>query len=243
MSAAQHLVELPPVSPGPVRLVEPDEPALVTAEAAVEAHDNDRALAEVYGQASKVAEHERQWLLARCYAEKARERFARLGDPIALGKILHDLGRIHFLLGDADRAVECLEQALALGLEHDDTVLAGCATSSLAQVLLREGDPGRASREARRALELLADRPDQLDEVGGAQLVLARSLLAQGRHDEADELCAAAEGSFERLGSPGRRSAAWLARGDVARARGEHDAALDLYRRAAEDGLGFFGGS
>src|SRR5438270_788527 len=142
MSAAEHLVELPPVSPGLVRLVEPDEPTLVAAEAAVEEHDHDRALellarvrlspgrtpalavrlgddrtlAEIYGQASNVAEHERQWLLARCYAEKARERFARLGDPAALGKVLNNLGGINFQLDETERAVECLEQAVALGL-------------------------------------------------------------------------------------------------------------------------------
>ena len=45
---------------------------------------------------------------------------------------------------------------------------------------------------------------------------------------------AAAETSFGELGSGSHRAAAWVARGDLAARRGDHERAAELYRTAAE---------
>ena len=67
------------------------------------------------------------------------------------------------------------------------------AISSLGQVHLRTGNPELAEPQARHALELLAGRENVLDEIGNVQIVLGRSLLEQGRFDEAAEWLAEAE--------------------------------------------------
>ena len=55
-------------------------------------------------------------------------------------------------------------------------------------------------------------RQDYVDEIGSAQLVLGRALLEQDRLDEAEAAFAAAESSFDQLGSASHRAAAWVAR-------------------------------
>jgi tetratricopeptide (TPR) repeat protein len=64
--------------------------------------------------------------------------------------------------------------------------------------------------------------------------VLGRALLEQERLDEAEAAFAAAEACFAELGSGSHRAAAWIARGDLATLRGEHERAAELYRTATE---------
>ena len=85
-----------------------------------------------------------------------------------------------------------------------------------------------------RALELLADREDFLDEIGQSQLVLGRSLLERGRLEEAEECFLAADAAFEQLASVSHRAGAWVALGDLAGRRGNDHEAARLYRNAAE---------
>ena len=106
--------------------------------------------------------------------------------------------------------------------------------NSLAQIHLDIGQLEQAEEQARHALELLDGRVDYVDETGMAQLTLGRALLEQGRLDEADEAIAAAELCLSKLSSASHRAAAWVARGDLATRRGEHEKAAGLYRSAAE---------
>jgi hypothetical protein len=64
--------------------------------------------------------------------------------------------------------------------------------------------------------------------------VLGRALLDQNKLDEADQWFAAADGSFEQLGSASHRASSWVAQGDLAARRGDDRSAARLYRRAAE---------
>ena len=64
--------------------------------------------------------------------------------------------------------------------------------------------------------------------------MLGRSLLEQGRLDEAEEAFDAAERSFDKLSSISHRASAWIAKGDLAARRGQDQVAAQLYRRAAE---------
>jgi len=199
-----------------------------------EALGDEHTAAHVYFLSSVVAERQGQWLLARCYAEQAGSLYERFGDRHNLGKVQNNLGGINFLLGRNEEAVASLQASLDAAAACGDDVLAGYATSSLAQIHLRTGDVQLAETDARRALELLAGREDHLGEAGNAQLVLGRALLEQDRLDEAEETFATASESLGALSSISHRAAAWMAQGDLAARRGDPEQAAALYRRAAQ---------
>ena len=200
----------------------------------VEALGDSRVAAHVNFRLSVVNERGGEWLLARFYAEKAKDLYEECGDRANVGKLLNNLGGLNFLLGKPEQAVDNLKQAITIALDDVDDVAAGYAISSLAQVHLRTGDPALAEPQARHALDLLAGREDVLDEIGNVQLVLGRSLLELSRFDEAAKWLEEAERTFERFESPSLLAAAWIAQGDLALARSDPDAAAGLFRRAAK---------
>jgi tetratricopeptide (TPR) repeat protein len=199
-----------------------------------EAIGDRRTAADAYVQASLVAERAGDNLLARFYAEEARSIYSDFDDRLNVGRLLNNLGGLNFLLGKVADAVANLKDAYRIASELGSDVDAAQAISSLAQVNLRTGESERAETQARRAIELLAGRVDLTYELGNAQLVLGRSLLDQGRLDEAEHAFGAAEESMSSLGSASHRAAAWVAQGDLAARRGDSDGASALYRRAAE---------
>jgi tetratricopeptide (TPR) repeat protein len=196
--------------------------------------DDARAVARVCFQASLVAERQGQWVLARKYAEQAKAQFEEVADRATVGRVLNNLGGINFLLGKPEEAIEQLNESFKVLLEYGSEADAARAVSSLAQVHLRTGQVEPAEEQARQALKLLGDRVDVIDEIGNAQLVLGRSLLEQGRLDEAEEAFDAAEQHFDQLSSISHRASAWVAKGDLAARRGQDQVAAQLYRRAAE---------
>lgn len=196
--------------------------------------DDRAAIASTYFQASLVAERQGQWILSRSYAERAKAVYEEIADRQNVGRLLNNLGGLTFLLGRPDEAIDHLKQAFATALEVGSDVDAGYAISSLAQIHLRTGRHELAEEQARKALELLGGREDLLDEIGNAQLVLGRSLLEQGRLDEAEAAFGLADTSFQGLSSESHRAATWIAQGDLAARRGDDRSAARLYRRAAE---------
>ncbi|HZD86939.1 MAG TPA: tetratricopeptide repeat protein [Gaiellaceae bacterium] len=196
--------------------------------------DDLRTIGAAYFQASQLADREGHWVLARTYAERAREAYAELSDRVHVGDLTNNLGGLNFLLGNTDEAISLLKEAFSIALETGRDVDAGRAVSSLAEIHLRTGSVEQAEEQARHALELLAERVDYLDEIGSARLTLGRALLEQNRLDEAEQEFTAAEASFEGVGSASHRAAAWVARGDLASRRGDHEVAAGLYRSAAE---------
>ncbi len=196
--------------------------------------DDLRTIGAAYFQASLIADREGHWVLARNYAERAREAYAELADRVHVSQLTNNLGGLNFLLGNTEQAVELLKESFAIALDLGRDADAGRAVSSLAQVHLRTGNVEQAEEQARHALQLLEGRVDYVDEIGSAQLVLGRALLQQERLDEAEAAFAAAEACFGELGSGSHRAAAWIARGDLAAQRGDHERAAELYRTAAE---------
>ena len=193
-----------------------------------------RALGEAFFQASLVAERDGHWVLARTYAERAKAQYEELADRMNVGRLLNNLGGLDFTLGNPERAVARLQEAIGLAIEHGDDNDVATSVSSLAQVYLRTGDPVLAEEHARHALRRLDGREDRIDEIGNARLVLGRALLEQGRLDEAEEVLAEAEDAFDQLSSGAHRAAAWVAQGDLAQRRGDDRRAASLYRAAAE---------
>jgi tetratricopeptide (TPR) repeat protein len=193
-----------------------------------------RAAGALYFQASLLAERDGHYVLARSYAERAKAQYEEIADRANVGKLLNNLGGLNFLLGKPDEAVRYLKSAFATSLEAGNDADAAQAVSSLAQVHLRTGHAELAEEQARQALRLLPGRDDYVDELGSAQLVLGRALLDQNKLDEAEQWFAAADRSFEQLGSASHRASSWVAQGDLAGRRGDDRAAARLYRRAAE---------
>src|SRR4051795_4774702 len=143
---------------------------------------NDRhTTADIYFQASIIADREGHWVLARSYAERARAIYEEISDRRNLGRLMNNLGGINFLLGHPDEAITFLKDAFRIHLEVGSDAEAAYSVSSLADVHLKTGDIEKAEEQARHALRLLGDRVDFLDGIGMAQLVLGRALLQQDR--------------------------------------------------------------
>jgi tetratricopeptide (TPR) repeat protein len=194
---------------------------------------DERLIAQACFQSSIVAEREGQWILAKFFAERARELFVQLGDIVGVGKCLNNIGGLAFLLGKPDDARKLLQDSFRILLDAGRDADAAYAVSSLAQVQLRSGEFDDAERLARRALVFIGSRPDHRTELGNAQIVLGRALLELGRMDEAEATFLEAEHTLERS-AIGERAAVWLAQGEAATRRGDTERAAALYRNAAE---------
>jgi tetratricopeptide (TPR) repeat protein len=199
-----------------------------------ESMEDTKALGDAYFQASLVAERDGHWVLARTYAERAKTQYEELSDRGNITRLLNNLGGLDALLGNTEKAIARLTEAIEVAIEIGDDVEVATCVSSLAQVYLRTGDPANAEEHARHALRRLDGREDRLDEIGNARLVLGRALLEQERLDEAGILLVEAEDAFDQLESSAHRAAAWVAQGDLAQRRGNDREAASLYRRAAE---------
>ena len=200
-----------------------------------EALNDRRALANVYFQASLIAERNGHWVLARSYAERAKNCFEEISDRVQEGKLLNNLGGLAFLLGKPEEAKQHLKESFKILLDNSTEADAAQVVLSLAEVHLGEGDFTRAEEQARHALELLGDREDEkLVSVGTAQLSLGKALLEQARLDEAETAIVSAEKTFAQVESISHRAAAWVAHGDLSARRGDDKASAHWYRRAAE---------
>jgi tetratricopeptide (TPR) repeat protein len=199
-----------------------------------ESLNDTRTAADVYFQASIIADREGHWVLARSYAERAKAAYEELADRGNLGRLLNNLGGINFLLGHPDEALELLKDAVRIALEVGNDAEAAHAVNGIAQVHLRTGDVACAEEQARYALKLLGARVDEVHEIGNAQLVLGRALLEQDRLDEAEEAFNAGEAAYDQMSSGSHRAEAWIAKGDLAARRGDDRTAARLYRQAAD---------
>jgi tetratricopeptide (TPR) repeat protein len=196
--------------------------------------NDEHTTAHVLFQASLIAERTKQNTLACYYGEQAIEIYERVGDRANYGRLLNNLGGLKFLAGKTDEAVALLKQAVAVALEVNGTADAAQAISSLAQVHLRTGELVFAEEQARYALELLDGRVDFTEEIGNAQLVLGRTLAERGEFDEAAVALDDAGATYELLWSASHRAAVGVAKGDLARKRGDCELAADLFRASAE---------
>ena len=191
-------------------------------------------IANVYFQASLVAEREGHLGLARSYAERARARYEEISDRVTVGRLLNNIGGLTHMLGRPEEAIGYLKDSLRVLLDEGSDVEAAHVVCSLAEIHLETGRFDEAEGEARKALELLDGRVDYLSEIGTAQLVLGRSLVGQNRLDEAQGFLRAADTSFEQMASVSHRASAWIALGDLAHRRDDDREAARLYRKAAE---------
>ena len=150
--------------------------------------------------------------------------------------MLNNLGGLSYLLGEPERAVGVPEGGVRARRSRSATTADSAqAVSSLAQVHLRCGAPQLAEEQARHALSILAERDDYLDERGNAHLVLGRALLEQERGRRGDDGARRRGVGVRDASAPASHvAAAWVAQADAYRRAGDTEAAMTLYRRAAE---------
>ena len=74
--------------------------------------DDPRMVADVFFQASLIAEREGQWVSARRYAERAKTLYEEVDDRLDVGRMLNNLGAFNFLLGKPDDALTYLQDAV-----------------------------------------------------------------------------------------------------------------------------------
>ena len=191
-------------------------------------------LGHAHFQAAAIAERTGDLRLARYHAEEAEGVFRALHDDLMLGRITNNLGGIIFLQGDTTNALLYLEDSMRIALNAGNEADAAQAISSVAQIHLRSGHPELAESQARNALQVLAGREDFLGEIGNAQLVLARALLAQALYEDAEAALTVADRNFQILGLASQRAAVLMARGEVMLAQGACLEAAETYRSAAE---------
>src|SRR2546429_3480404 len=120
--------------------------------------NDTRTAADIYFQASIIADREGHWVLARSYAERAKAAYEELSDRSNLGRLLNNLGGLNFLLGHPDEAVELLKDAVRIALEAGDDVEAAYAGHRIAPVPLRTGHAPRAEEQGRDAPGAPGDR-------------------------------------------------------------------------------------
>ena len=101
--------------------------------------NDKRTAADIYFQASIIADREGHWVLARSYAERAKSAYEELSDRGNLGRLLNNLGGINFLLGHPEEAVDFLKDAVRIALEVGNDAEAAHAVNGIAQVHLRTG--------------------------------------------------------------------------------------------------------
>ena len=118
------------------------------------------------------------------------------------------------------------QQAQKLIESHQGTPYAVFAALNLAKLKMQSGDSEGAAAQLRWALENASD--PSLQQVVRARL--ARILVAEGKLSEAEQMVGGAatdsfRGEFAEL------------RGDIARAKGDHDTARSAYREALDNGV------
>ena len=199
----------------------------------VEALDDTRRSAEVNLQASLVAERQGRWVLARRYAETSRDLFDAVGDTVTKGRVLNNLGGLSHLLGDDDTAIPQLREAFAIFVDAQLQAEAGYVLSSLAEIHRERGDLTEAEAVAQRALALLEGRLDHVQELGTAQLVLARAHLGQGDLEQAEDVLAEVDESYALTESISHQARSWMVRGELELLRDNESEAARLYREAA----------
>lgn len=121
---------------------------------------------------------------------------------------------------DANRAEDADQIMARLKAEFASTPYAAAAALASAQVEVR----GARLDAAAANLAWVVEHADDKGLAQLARLRQARVLLAQGRHDEAQKVLSAEPGSFASLYEE--------LRGDIALAKGEHEAARSAYARA-----------
>lgn len=171
--------------------------------------------------------------LAGClqHLERARASFEKAGDLRNLCAARTNLAFVHMELGELERAVEGLEQALAeadrMGLDDVKSI----AFHNLGRALALQGDLAAGERMERMAVERLAEEGERRLEAL-SRVYLAEILAATRALDEAVAQATQAVSALEA--NPGLKPRAWAALATAFSAKQEREQALEAAQAAWE---------
>jgi tetratricopeptide (TPR) repeat protein len=191
-------------------------------------------LAKTYHGLATVYQRMNQPARARQHFEKALALYSIESDLSAVYRVENDVGELLMRLGNLDAAEDHLRKALAgseeLGIDRRGR---GYVLANLAELSLKQSEPGRAK-------EYLA----QAQEVGqatGEHIVLANVAMIRGELEERSGSHGTADISFQaaidllsRLKMPDRLRDCHIKYAEILEARGSLQAALKHWKAAAK---------
>jgi len=172
-------------------------------------------------------------MLAIYAAEKALRLAEALGEARAASRAHGIFGRVFGRIGDAAKARENLERAVALARESDatETVLALQALGHDLEHTEGDQEGARASYEEALSLaQRIGDVPAQIE----LQAALGQLALDRGEWEEAERAAEASAELAEREGLVGKLCLAGVLRGRLRLREGELDASRRLFESAGE---------
>ncbi|RME21749.1 MAG: hypothetical protein D6798_17420, partial [Deltaproteobacteria bacterium] len=205
--------------------------------------ERDRAL-----RAAQLAEDDPRWghgwllwcrlLRVRGRSDQVRELAARTaavgeryGWDALVAQALVALGRAELRAGNSDDAARHLGEAERRARALQDGELGCDALRAQAALLMRRGDLDAAAARLQAAIELVDPERDPM-RVAGVLLDLAYVARQRKDPDEAAALAARARSLYERVGSRWGVANTHNLEGEIARLRGDFDAAVDHYEAA-----------
>ncbi|MBR7828171.1 tetratricopeptide repeat protein [Actinospica sp. MGRD01-02] len=154
---------------------------------------------------------------------------SELADPPGVAASAHNLGLVHLQRRELDQALANFEQTLDFAKQPGNEAWQAPALCCLAYVHAEAGDLEPAARLAEQSLAELANRSAAAYLRVDPLLLLARIDRETSRYDRATAHLDQAAAVVEQLDHPALEHAVLLERAELARARGEHERALELY--------------
>jgi class 3 adenylate cyclase/tetratricopeptide (TPR) repeat protein len=161
----------------------------------------------------------------------AQELAEGLEDRPRLARVLYWIGRIEYVLGNAQAAIEYAERSLELAESLADDELAAGPVNLLGRLYWQQGALGQATR----LLERSAEQMLRLGNLNDAATTAGFAGIALADAGEAGRGLALAEEGVRlaaQIDNPFARAAAHYFRGHVRSDRGEWTAAIDDFREA-----------
>jgi tetratricopeptide (TPR) repeat protein len=163
--------------------------------------------------------------------------YQRLGQPRGLAETYHNLAITFRDLADLERAEDCEWRAIEFARQASDDRLVAMAETGLAELQLLRGDAAIAEARARRGASAFAQLGDAQGEANALRIVGAAA-TALAKYDSAAEtldraIALASESGYALVEGESRHARAQLAlaRGDLASARTDASAALEIFER------------
>ncbi len=167
-------------------------------------------------------------------AQRAFASFDQLGMPYETAKALTNLAFAVNRQGKTFLTVELLAKARKIFVEEENQIWPALIDLYEALVMYRAGRPLEAARHAANARAGFT-RLSLPTKIAVCELLLACVRLENGEHAEAGEICGVALERLRLLDVPALRYQVHFVLGQIAEAAGDHDGAMDAYRRSQKD--------
>lgn len=168
--------------------------------------------------------------IGRTTHERSLAMHRELGDELGEALALNNVAYTYLDLGDLDRALECARAAQRYCERSGNLYLHMGVYDTLAELHITKGDLDSAEKYSRLDLAM-ARKAGSVPDEGNAMLTLGRIAFLRGRHTEAIVAARAALQEAEDRGRLVERYTCYELLSEIFAAQGDHEAALDNYKR------------